>query len=804
MCSRTMMRQPRFDDEGRSWRAAPHRELRRRQAIAISSTKRVRLAGLEGKHLRSLSAGHRAACLLGRPRRPCSERISQKYREQPHDCRIVFRDVVRATDRRTMKACLAPPRDLRHRHSAAARSVIEGTEAETAGCSRGAQQPSFDWIVRRRVETTMTFGHPQLAAHSRTSRTRVPTARWPALLCRRALRGLRRARRRRVGATRRGACRARGGDRRARRARLRADAPAARDDLRRLRRGRSTRVVPRACPRPLRRRGGHRVTRPEFIDNRAERTLAEALRTLAADPGYARLRARHRERLLQPRRLPRGRLVVESRPRFRLLLGDRARGAASCSAAGRRRARSGSTRARVSPTSSSSSTPSATGSRSRGGRPSRCCGWRRCCGATRWRCAATCYRFLHGKAYIFRGGVVIAGSANFTYGGLVHNRELALAQYQPNVVEMAERWFDELWAEGEDYRERLIEILTARELQAWTPHDIYLRALLELYGDELELLEDEEGGFTPGQPGGITLTDFQRHGLRRALRVLERFDGVLVGDGVGLGKSFIGTGLLDHYVKREKVHALVVVPAALRDSFWQHYLEQEQIAARVVSYQQLASDAPARRRQGRAPARQGLLPLRPRRRGARVPQPRHRPVPGALAPDGREPQEARADDRDAGEQLDPRPLPPADAVRAAHRSLRAARHPRPQRLLPRGGEGCGARRLGERDVQADRRDQRPPHAPLHPEALPERPDRRQADRVPRGEAEDDALRPGRRLPGALRARRGRDRRQPVARALPARTTSASTASRTGAPRRSPASCAPGCSSGSSRACTPSA
>jgi hypothetical protein len=68
----------------------------------------------------------------------------------------------------------------------------------------------------------------------------------------------------------------------------------------------------------------------------------------------------------------------------------------------------------------------------------------------------------------------------------------------------------------------LIEILTAREQQAWTPHDIYLRALLELYGDELELLGDEEGSFTPGQSGGITLTDFQRHGLRRALRVLER------------------------------------------------------------------------------------------------------------------------------------------------------------------------------------------------------------------------------------------------------------------------------------------
>ena len=57
-------------------------------------------------------------------------------------------------------------------------------------------------------------------------------------------------------------------------------------------------------------------------------------------------------------------------------------------------------------------------------------------------------RFLHGKAYLFRGQGVIAGSANFTYGGLVHNRELALAQYQPNVVAEAEDWFDELWEDG--------------------------------------------------------------------------------------------------------------------------------------------------------------------------------------------------------------------------------------------------------------------------------------------------------------------------------------------------------------------
>jgi hypothetical protein len=201
-------------------------------------------------------------------------------------------------------------------------------------------------------------------------------------------------------------------------------------------------------------------------------------------------------------------------------------------------------------------------------------------------------QFLHGKAYLFRGQGVIAGSANFTRAGLRFNRELALAQYQPGVIKEAERWFDDLWGGAQDYRQRLIEILTAREAQTWTPHDVYLRALLELYDDELDLLDaDADGdGFTPGQPAGVTLADFQLHGYRRALRILERFDGVLVGDGVGLGKSFIGSRLLDHYANRQKEHVLVVVPAALRDSFWATHVYEANIAAEVVSYQQLAND----------------------------------------------------------------------------------------------------------------------------------------------------------------------------------------------------------------------
>jgi hypothetical protein len=331
------------------------------------------------------------------------------------------------------------------------------------------------------------------------------------------------------------------------------------------------------------------VTKPEFIDNQGERTLANALRDLAEDPGTKGQPLDIASGYFNVAGFLQAAEVIESRPAFRLLLGAEPDSPLRAQVDGRplgvevRRGLDDLERQLADERNALPFSLQAADDVLRLARLLR----RESVQVRRYL-----KRFLHGKAYLFRGQGVIAGSANFTYGGLVHNRELAIAQYQPNVVAEAEAWFDALWAEGEDYRERLVDIITAREVDTWTPHDIYLRALLELYRDELGLLEEDEDddGYTPGQPGGVTLVDFQRHGFRRALRIIERFDGVLIGDGVGLGKSFVGSQLLDHYVNREGLRALVIVPAALRDSFWERHLQQRAIAGQVVSYQQLASD----------------------------------------------------------------------------------------------------------------------------------------------------------------------------------------------------------------------
>ena len=95
--------------------------------------------------------------------------------------------------------------------------------------------------------------------------------------------------------------------------------------------------------------------------------------------------------------------------------------------------------------------------------------------------------FLHGKAYLFsdhegEGEGVVAGSSNLTPAGLTSNRELNLGHYEPRVVNQVAAWFEELWAESEDYD--LAAIYAARFLP-YDPYLIYLRVLYELYGDEL-------------------------------------------------------------------------------------------------------------------------------------------------------------------------------------------------------------------------------------------------------------------------------------------------------------------------------
>jgi hypothetical protein len=194
---------------------------------------------------------------------------------------------------------------------------------------------------------------------------------------------------------------------------------------------------------------------------------------------------------------------------------------------------------------------------------------------------------LHAKAYIFApadrsnygGAGVIAGSSNLTRAGVTRNLELNLGRYDDPVVAQAQAWFDELWEEAVPFD--LTELL-GQVFAEWTPFEIFLRVLFQLYGGEIEELTKKDEG--------LPLTSFQKHGAARALRLIEEIGGAIVADEVGLGKTFIAGEIMDLYLKRRQ-RCLLVCPAQLRDTTWAKFRSAHFLGdVECLSYEELAID----------------------------------------------------------------------------------------------------------------------------------------------------------------------------------------------------------------------
>ena len=193
--------------------------------------------------------------------------------------------------------------------------------------------------------------------------------------------------------------------------------------------------------------------------------------------------------------------------------------------------------------------------------------------------------FLHAKAYIVASGFssdrqtgIIVGSSNLTGGGLVRNLELNLSRDDSMTFDRASDWFDGLWDHAEPYD---LAQLYEDVLEPVAPWDVFIRVLLQIYGKEVE----EDAKIDEGLP----LTNFQKHGVARALRLINETGGAIVADEVGLGKTFIAGEILKLYINRRQ-RALLICPAALRDSTWKTFLNDYQLFAECLSFEQLAAD----------------------------------------------------------------------------------------------------------------------------------------------------------------------------------------------------------------------
>jgi superfamily II DNA/RNA helicase len=193
-------------------------------------------------------------------------------------------------------------------------------------------------------------------------------------------------------------------------------------------------------------------------------------------------------------------------------------------------------------------------------------------------------RFNHAKCYIFDECTAV-GSSNFTGAGLENNIELNAILYQPSAQEKVQEWFERRWKEGEDAKTELIELLESSKFGLpLEPFTMYMKFLYEYYKPRLEELERERGKV-------VELTSFQEDAVNTAVRIIRKYNGVLVADSTGLGKTHIGLELLREFVAVKRKKALLIAPSQVLNTVWEPKLFDESIKTKNITLESTGTES---------------------------------------------------------------------------------------------------------------------------------------------------------------------------------------------------------------------
>lgn len=195
--------------------------------------------------------------------------------------------------------------------------------------------------------------------------------------------------------------------------------------------------------------------------------------------------------------------------------------------------------------------------------------------------------FLHGKLYHImqsNGREMSAmGSSNFTFNGLgfgdSKNIELNLVTDSNRDIDDLKEWFLELWNNKEFTRDVKYEVIKYLEQYYMenTPEFLYQFTLYHIFKDYLDDTKedfnfDAKIGFYDTQIWNM-LFDFQRDAVKCAINKLEKYNGCIIADSVGLGKTFEALAVIKYYeLKRKKV--LVLCPKRLGAN-WEVYNDDD-------------------------------------------------------------------------------------------------------------------------------------------------------------------------------------------------------------------------------------
>lgn len=183
---------------------------------------------------------------------------------------------------------------------------------------------------------------------------------------------------------------------------------------------------------------------------------------------------------------------------------------------------------------------------------------------------------LHGKMYhVASGGVeeAILGSSNFTVRGLGlgngnNNIELNLIVDSSRDRQELKRWFTEVWNDENLVKDVKQDVLLyLRKLYAnQPPQFIYYLTLFHLFRDYLDGNRDIDDDLRrvalPDTRIWRTLFSFQKDGAKAAINKILDYNGCILADSVGLGKTYTALAVIKYFEQRNE-RVLVLCPKKL-------------------------------------------------------------------------------------------------------------------------------------------------------------------------------------------------------------------------------------------------
>lgn len=191
--------------------------------------------------------------------------------------------------------------------------------------------------------------------------------------------------------------------------------------------------------------------------------------------------------------------------------------------------------------------------------------------------------FLHGKLYHIekQNGVedAVTGSSNFTVNGLGlgsrPNIELNLVVNDRRDLSDLKEWFDKLWnnemedVEVEDVKDQVLKYIELLHRDN-SPEFVYYKTLFHIF--EQYLNETDASGLSDIKANLYdseiwkTLFTFQQHGVRGAINKILKYNGCIIADSVGLGKTYEALAVIK-YFEMLNYRILVLTPKKLRDNW---------------------------------------------------------------------------------------------------------------------------------------------------------------------------------------------------------------------------------------------